>query len=89
MAELDFRKPGLTYLSFVSLTKYQERIHKFKEAVDLNYIHKKELEKEWFSYDAAYANTKVLAKKTLSDNILKIKSCEIASDSQYYGIKED
>ena len=36
MPELDFRQLGFNYRSFVPLTKYRERIHKFKEAGDLN-----------------------------------------------------
>lgn len=56
MPELDFRQLGFNYRSFVPLTKYRERIHKFKEAGDLNYIHKKGLQKACFAYDAAYAN---------------------------------
>ena len=89
LPELDFRQLGFTYCSFVLFTKYHTSIHKFKEASDLNNIHKKELEKAWFAYDAAIANAKVLAKKTLSDSILKHKSCEITPNLQYDGIKED
>ena len=83
MAELDLRQLGLTYSSRVPFAKDRERIYKFKEAGDLNYIHENEEEKVCFANDAAYANRKGLAKKTLSDNIVKHKSCEIALNPQY------
>ena len=42
--------------------KHFERIQKLKKTGDLSYIYKSELGRAWFTYDAAYANSKDLAK---------------------------
>ena len=39
---------------------------------------KKELDKAYFAYDAAYANSKVLAKGTISGKVWKDRANEIA-----------
>ena len=40
MPEMYLKKPGLTYSTCGPFTKNQERIQKFKETVDTNYIYK-------------------------------------------------
>ena len=47
-----------------------KRIQKFKETGDLNNIYKKELDKTCFVHDAAYSDSKDLAKRTISGKIL-------------------
>ena len=66
-------------------TKHRERIQKFKETGDLNHIDKNELDKACFTHDTAYSDSKDLAKRTISDKILKNKAYEIAINPKYDG----
>ena len=50
-----------------------------------NYIYKNELDKACFQHDAAYSDSKDLAKRTQSDQILKDKAFDIASNPKYDG----
>ena len=73
MSELHFRK------SFHGpFTKHGERILNFKKTSNLKHIYKNELDKACFAHDVAYSNSKDLAKRTISDKILKNKAYEIA-----------
>ena len=62
-----------------------ERIKKFKERSDLNYVDKNELDTACFAHDAAYANSKDSAKRTVSGKILKGRVYEIALNPKYDG----
>ena len=69
-------------------TKNKERIKKFKQTGDINYIYKNELDKACFQYDMAYGDFKDLARRTASDNILRDKAFNIAKILNMMGIKE-
>ena len=56
-----------------------------KETDDLNYIYKNKLDKACFSHDAAYANSKYLAKKSVSDKILRGRVYDIALNPEIDG----
>ena len=56
-----------------------------EETCDLNYIYKNELNKACFAYDTTYVNSKDLAKKIVSDKILKDKAYGIPLNSKYDG----
>ena len=45
MPEMNLKQPGFTYSACGSFTKNKERIQKFKETEDTNYIYKNELDK--------------------------------------------
>ena len=49
MPEMHLKQPGLTYSACGPLTKNKERIQKFKETWDTNYIYKNELKRHIFS----------------------------------------
>ena len=44
-------KPGFTYSACGQVTKNEERIQKFKETGDTNYIYKNELDTACFQHD--------------------------------------
>ena len=67
------------------MTKHKQRIQKFKETGDTNYIYKNELDKACFAHDAAYSDSKDLTKRTIADKILKNKAFNIAKDPKYDG----
>ena len=62
---------------------------KIKERGDLKHIYKKELEKVCFVHDAAYSDSKNLAKKTISGKILKERVYEIAINPKYAEYKRE
>ena len=66
-----------------SFTKHLKRIQKFKDRGDLNYLYKSELDNASFADDTAYSDNKNLAKRTISDKILKDKAYKIALDRKY------
>ena len=86
MPEMHLRQPQFTYSACGPFTKHKQRIQKFKETGDTNYIYKKnELDKACFAHDAAYSDSKDLIKRTVADKILKNKTFDIAKDSKYDG----
>ena len=85
MPEIHLRQPQFTYSACGPFTKHEQRIQKFKETGDTNYIHKNELDKACFVHDAAYSDSKDLTKRTVADKILKNKALDIAKDPKYDG----
>ena len=67
----------------------KERIKKFKETGDTNYIYKNELDKACFQYDMAYGDFKYLAKRTGSDKVLRDKAFIIAKNLKYDGYQRE
>ena len=65
MAEMHLKQPAFTYIACGPFTKNQERIPKFKETGDTNYIYKNELDKACFQHDMAYGDFKDLKKRQL------------------------
>ena len=47
MSEMHLKQPGFTYSVCGPITKTKERIQKFKETGDTNYIYKNEFDKAW------------------------------------------
>ena len=64
------RQPQFTYSSCGPFIKHKQRIQKFKETDDTNYIYKNELGKACFVHGAAYSDSKYLTKRTVADKIL-------------------
>ena len=85
MPEMHLKQPGFTYSGCVSLTKNKERIGKFMQTGNKDFIYKSELDKACFQHDMAYGKSKNLAKRTQSDKALRGKAFKIASDPKYDG----
>ena len=85
MPEMHLRQPQFTYSTCEPFTKHKQRIQKFKETGDANYIYKNELDKACFVHDAAYSDSKDHTKRTVADKILKNKAFDIAKDPKYDG----
>ena len=62
VSEMHLRQPGFTYSACEQLTKNEERIQKFKETGDSQYIYQNELDKACFQHDMAYGNFKYLTR---------------------------
>ena len=85
MADMHLKQPGFTYSVCSAFTKSKERIEKFMQTGNKNFIYKNELDKACFQHDMAYGKSKDLAKRTQSDKVLRDKAFTIASDSKYDG----
>ena len=85
MPEVHLRQPQFTYSDCGPFTKHEQRIQKFKETGDTNYIYMNELDKACFTHDAAYSDSKDLTRRTIADKILKKKAFDIAKDPKYDG----
>ena len=80
MPEMHLRQPQFTYSACGPFTKHKQRIQKFKETGDTNYICKNE-----FAHEAAYSDSKDLTKRTVADKILRNRAFNIAKDPKYDG----
>ena len=85
MPEMHLRQPQFTHSAFGPFIKHKQRIQKFKETEDTNYIYKYELDKVGFNHDAAYSDSKDLTKRTVADKILRNRAFNIAKDPKYDG----
>ena len=83
MPEMHLRQPQFSYSACGPFSKHKQRIQKFKETGDTNYIYKNELDKACFAHDAAYSDSKDLIKRTAADKILKNRAFNIAKDPKY------
>ena len=85
MPEMHLRQPQFTYSVCGPFTKHKQRIQKFKETGDTNYIYKNELDKACIAHDAAYSDSKDLTKRTVAGKILRNRAFNIAKDPKYDG----
>ena len=85
MPEMHLKKPGVTYSACGPFTKSKERIQKFMQASDTNYIYKNDINKTCFQHMSS-GKYKDLTKRTQSDKVLKTKAFEIASNQKYEGL---
>ena len=88
MQKLHLKQPGFTYSACGPFTKHRERIQKFGETGNLKHLYGNKLGKAWFDHDAVYSDSKDLAKKIISDKILKYRAFEIAGNRNYDVYKE-
>ena len=72
MPEMHLWQPGFTYSACGPFTKIKERIQKFKETGDSQFIYQNELEKPCFQHDMAYEEFKYYVIKHLI--LLKIQN---------------
>ena len=85
MPEIHLKQPGFTYSACGPFTKNKERIEKFVQTGNTDFIYKNELDKACFQHDMAYGKSKDLAKRTQWDKVLRDKAFKIVSDSKYDG----
>ena len=90
MQELNLEVPGFTSSACGPFAKLRERnleknfnFQEFRETGHLKHLYRNELGKACFAHDAAYSDSKDLAKRTISDKILKVRTYEIARDCKH------
>ena len=88
MPEMHLKQPGFSYSACGPFIKNKERIKKFKEAGDISYIYKDELDKACFQHDMASGDFKDLARRTASDKVLRVKHLILLKILNMMDIKE-
>ena len=71
MPEIHLKQPGFTYSACGPFTENKERIEKFVQTGNTDFIYKNELDKACFQHDMAYGKSKDLARRTGSGKIFK------------------
>ena len=74
MPEMHLKQPGFTYSASGLFTKNKERIEKFMQTENTDFIYRNELDKACFQHDMACGKTKDLVKRTKSDKVLRDKA---------------
>ena len=85
LPEMHLKQPGSTYSACCPFTKNKERIEKFMQTGNTDFIYKNKLDKACFQHDTAYGKSKKLKEKTQLDKVLKDKAFKIASDPECDG----
>ena len=80
MPEMHLRQPEFTYSSCGPFTNHKQRIEKFQQTGDTNYIYKNDLDKACFAHDAAYSDSEDLARRTAAHKVLRDKAFKIANN---------
>ena len=83
--ELHLKESRFAYNACGPFTKYHKRIQKFRETGYLKHLYRNGLDKACFSHDAEYTDSKDLAKRFISEKILKDRAFEIARNCEYDG----
>ena len=82
---MHLKQPGFTYSVCGPFTKNKERIEKFMQTRNTDFIYRNELDKACFQHDMAYGTSKDLIKRIQSDKVLKSKAFKIANNPKYNG----
>ena len=85
MPEMHLRQPGFTYSACGPFTKNKERIKKFMQTGNTDFIDKNEADMSGFQFGMVYGKRKDLVRRTQSDKVLRDKAFNIASDPKYDG----
>ena len=83
--EMHLKQPGFTYSVCGLFSKNKERIEKFMQTWNTDFVKKNEFDKTCFQHDMTYGKSKDLAKRTQLDKVLRDKAFAIASDPKYDG----
>ena len=64
MPEMYLKQPGFTYSTCAPFTRNKERIEKFMQTGNTDFMYRNELDKSCFQDDMAYGKSKDLAERT-------------------------
>ena len=85
MPGMHSKQHGFTYSACGPFSKNEERIQKFKETGDRNYIYKNQFDKACFQHDMTSGDFKDFTRRIASDNVLRDKAFNIAKNPKYDG----
>ena len=83
--KLHLKQPGFTYSARGQFTRNKERIEKFIQTGNTDFIYRNELDKACFHHDMDHDKSKDWAKRTQSGNVLRDKAFKFASDPKHDG----
>ena len=83
MTDMHLKQPGFTYNACGPFAKNKEKIQKFKEKGDTNYIYKNERDKVCLQHGMIYGDFKDLARRAASDEDWRDETFDIAKDPKY------
>ena len=89
MPEMHLKQPGLTYSACGPFTRNKERIAKFMQTENTDFIYRNELDEACFQINMAYGKSKDLAKRTQSDKVSRDKALKLRVIQNMMVIKED
>ena len=85
MPEMHLKPSGFTYSACGPFTHKKERIEKFMQTGNTDFIYKNEFDKACFQDDMTYGKIKDFIKRKQSDKVSKDKAFKIASNPNYDG----
>ena len=83
--KMHLKQPGFIYSACGPFTRNKEKIEKFIQTGNTDFIYRNELDKACFQHDMDHDKSKDLAKRTQSENVLRDKAFKFASDPKYDG----
>ena len=92
---MHLKQSGFTYSVCGSFTRNKQKLKKFIQEGNRDFIYRNELGKACFQHDTAYGNSRELAKRTQSDKVLKrqfesfVKHLKLSVIQKMMVIKED
>ena len=89
MPEMHLKHPGFTYSACGPFTKNKERLERFMQTGNTEFIYKIDLDKACSQHDTAYGKSKDLARRTESDKVLLDKAFKFVSNPKYDGHKKE
>ena len=85
MPEMHLRQTQFVCSACGPFTRHKERIKEFKRTGDTRLLHRNELDKACFKHDAAYAKYKDVENRLISDQKLRNRAYDFASNPKYDG----
>ena len=83
--EMHLKQPRFTYSACGPFTRSKEKIEKFMQTGNTDFIYRSKVDKVCFQHDMAHGKSKDLPKWTHSDKLLRDKAFKIASNPKYDG----
>ena len=85
MPELHLIQPGVIYSACGPFTKSKERIEKFMQSGNQDFIYRNDIDKACFQHGMACGKSKDFANIIQSNKVLRDKAFKIANDPKYNG----
>ena len=87
--ELHLKQSGFTCSTCGPFTRKKERIEKFMQTGNTDFIYRDDLDKACFQHGMIYGKSKDLAKRTQPEKVLKDKAFKTTSDPKYDGYQRE
>ena len=85
MLEMQLKQPDFTNSACGRFNKNKERIVKFMQTRNTDFIYRNNLDKACFQHGMVFGKSNDLTKRTQSEKILRDKAFQIASDPKHDG----